>query len=126
MYKDVCKHNFSLEHCWKLLRYLPKWNVDFVNSPSTPDCVLLDNSDFDRPIGRKAAKEIQKKRRKWRLLQLAKEKEECEKRREAAEQDDADARIMAMDTSSMGEIVAEYFNLRKKEIIERKRNQFAK
>uniref|UniRef100_A0A162B1T6 No apical meristem-associated C-terminal domain-containing protein n=1 Tax=Daucus carota subsp. sativus TaxID=79200 RepID=A0A162B1T6_DAUCS len=60
------------------------------------------------------------------LLQLAKEKEECEKRREAAEQDDADARIMAMDTSSMGEIVAEYFNLRKKEIIERKRNQFAK
>ena len=60
------------------------------------------------------------------LLQLAKEKEEREKRREAAEQDDADARIMAMDTSSMGEIEAEYINLRKKEIIERKRNQFAK
>lgn len=84
MYKGVCKHNFSLEHCWKLLRYLPKWNVDFgtkktkvfqkenptVNSPSTPDCVLVDNSDFDRPIGRKAAKEIQKKRRKWRVSML--------------------------------------------------------
>ena len=172
MYKDVCKHNFSLEHCWKLLRYLPKWNVDFgtkktkvfqkenptVNSPSSPDCRLLDNSDFDRPIGRKAAKEIQKKRKKMEseyaddggaailekmradqlesrkqrnehlkeLLQLAKEKEEREKRREAVEQDDADARIMAMDTSSMGEIEAEYINLRKKEIIERKRNQFAK
>lgn len=168
MYKEVYKANFGLEHCWNLLRYLPKWNNDFatkksktrketpaVSSPS--DCVMLENSEFERPIGRKAAKEMQKKRkrsgneyenndgaaileqmradqlesRKQRnehlkeMIQLAKESNEREKRREAKEQDEADAKIMAMDTSSMGTIEAEYFNLRKQEIIERKRSQFS-
>lgn len=167
MYKDFCKHNFSLEHCWKLLRYLPKWNTEFAtkkpklfqkdspttSSPSTPDCVMLGNSDLERPIGRKAAKEIQKKRKKFdnecgeddgvailekiradqseskkqrneylkEMLQLAKERDEREKRRQAAEQDEADAKIMAMDISSLGKIEVEYFNSRKQEIIERRR-----
>ncbi|XP_017230111.2 glutathione S-transferase T3 isoform X2 [Daucus carota subsp. sativus] len=172
MYKNLCKHNFSLEHCWNLLRHLPKWNIEFgtkkakifqkdspkVSSPSTPDCEMLGNSAFERPIGRKAAKEIQKKRKKLdnefgdyggaailekmmadqnecrkqrnehlkEMRQLAKDRDEREKRRAAAEQDEADAKIMAMDTSSMGAIEVEYFNSRKQEIIERRRNLFAK
>ena len=78
MYKDACKINFSLEHCWKLLRYLPKWNADFATkkikarkeslknvSPSSPEVVVLENSEVERPIGRKAAKEIQKKRKRF-------------------------------------------------------------
>lgn len=166
MYKKVCKANFCLEHCWNLLRHLPKWNNDFatkkpktrketpmISSPS--DCVMLESSEFERPIGRKAAKEMQKKRkrpgnegndgvvileqiradqlesRKQRnehlkeMIQLAKESSEREKRREAKEQDEIDAKIMALDTSSMGTIEAEYFKLRKQEIIDRKRAKFS-
>ncbi|KAK1352900.1 NAM-associated domain-containing protein [Heracleum sosnowskyi] len=123
------------------------------SSPSTPDCVVLEKSEFQRPIGRKTAKEMEKKRKRMgneyddngsaaileqmradqlesrkqrnehlqEMIQLAKERENREKRREAKEQDEADAKIMAMDTSSMGDIEVEYFNSRKREIIERRR-----
>ncbi|KAK1378794.1 hypothetical protein POM88_025538 [Heracleum sosnowskyi] len=77
MYKEVCKANFTFEHCWKLLRYLPKWNANFAtkkskarkessttSSPSTPDCVVLEKSEFERPIERKTAKEMEKKKKR--------------------------------------------------------------
>lgn len=60
------------------------------------------------------------------MIQLAKEREDREKRREAKEQDEIDAKIMAMNTSSMGEIEAEYFKSRKQEIIERMRNHVSR
>ncbi|XP_017226048.1 glutathione S-transferase T3-like [Daucus carota subsp. sativus] len=75
MYKEVYKTSFSLEHCWNLLRHLPKWNTEFATkkskarkesptSPSSPECVMLEKSELERPIGRKAAKELQKKRKR--------------------------------------------------------------
>ncbi|WOH03761.1 hypothetical protein DCAR_0623161 [Daucus carota subsp. sativus] len=78
MYKDIYKTNFSLEHCWKVLRNLPKWNASFAtkkpkkiqkdnpagSSPCTPEYVVLDDSELKRPIGRKAAKEMEKKRKR--------------------------------------------------------------
>ncbi|KAK1365414.1 hypothetical protein POM88_040975 [Heracleum sosnowskyi] len=76
IYKDIYKTNFSLEHCWKVLRNLPKWNASFAtkkpknsqkdslaaSSPCTPECVVLEDSELRRPIGRKAAKEMEKKK----------------------------------------------------------------
>ena len=77
MYKKFCKANFYLEHYWNLLRHLPILNNDFatkkpksqketplISSPS--DCVLLESSDVERPIGRKTAKEMEKKRKRPR------------------------------------------------------------
>ncbi|WCJ23186.1 hypothetical protein M5689_005228 [Euphorbia peplus] len=78
MYKNVIKNTFSVEHCWKILRYSPKWNLKFgtdksnvsykddltAHSPSTAECVRLGNSEFERPTGRKAAKEIQRNRKR--------------------------------------------------------------
>lgn len=60
------------------------------------------------------------------MLQLAKERDAREKRKETAEQDEADDKIMTMDISSMGAIEVEYFNLRKQEITERKRKLLGK
>ena len=59
------------------------------------------------------------------MIQLAKEQDERDKRREIKEQDEADAKIMAMDTSAMGAIEVEYFNSRKQEIMERRRTRFS-
>ncbi|KAK1365172.1 hypothetical protein POM88_040733 [Heracleum sosnowskyi] len=164
MYKEVCKVSFSLEHCWNLLRHLPKWNIEFATkrsksrkespTPSPPECVRLENSEFERPIGRKAAKDLQKKRKKpgecgdnggatileqmrvellesrkqrtehlKEMIQLAKGKDEREKRREVKEQDEADAKIMAVDTMT-NLIFNPYLNSRKQEIMERRRTQF--
>ncbi|KAK1380061.1 hypothetical protein POM88_026805 [Heracleum sosnowskyi] len=78
MYKSIHKTNFPFEHCWKILRFLPKWNDSFAtkkpkksqnksnatSSPCTPECVVLGESEIQRPIGRKAAKDIEKKRKK--------------------------------------------------------------
>lgn len=106
---------------------------------------MLEKSEFERPTGRKTAKELQKKRKRSgiecddidgaaileqirvellestkqknehlkEMMQLANEKDECEKRREVKEQDEADVKIMAMYTSSMGAIEIEYFKSRK-------------
>ncbi|KAL1803925.1 hypothetical protein ACET3Z_032572 [Daucus carota] len=174
MYKDLYHTNFSLEHCWKILRNLPKWNASFAtkkpknsqkdsaaSSPCTPECVVLEDSELKRPVGRKAAKEIERKRKRSEnehddggaaileqmradhleskkqrnehlkeMIQLAKERAEREKERderekirEAHEQNEADAKIMAVDTSDMGDLEKEYFNSRKKEIIERIRSR---
>ncbi|KAK1388008.1 hypothetical protein POM88_016186 [Heracleum sosnowskyi] len=175
MYKDNYKSNFSLEHCWKVLKNLPKWNATFATkkpknsrndsptaaSPGTPECVVLGDTELKRPIGRKAAKKNEKKRKRSEneqddggaaileqiradqleskkqrnehlkeMVQLAKERAEREKekderakKKEANKQDEADAKIMAVDTSDMGALEIEYFNARKKEIIERIRNR---
>ena len=79
MFKEIYKCNFQFEHCWLLLKNLPKWalNKPKENSrkelPQTPDSidqdqavrddVLLDDTmDFQRPIGRKAKKPNRKRK----------------------------------------------------------------
>ncbi|KAL1808833.1 hypothetical protein ACET3Z_025823 [Daucus carota] len=75
LYKDVLNVTFSLEHCWNMLRHLPKWNTEFATkkskarkeSPplsSSQECEMLEKSEFERPVGRKAAKELQKKKKR--------------------------------------------------------------
>ncbi|KAI8558288.1 hypothetical protein RHMOL_Rhmol04G0079700 [Rhododendron molle] len=73
--------SFQFEHCWKQLRYQPKWLEDFkrrkpkknntwtVPSPSTPELVDLQEGDatfvdLERPPGIKGEKERLKKRKK--------------------------------------------------------------
>ncbi|KAF7143236.1 hypothetical protein RHSIM_Rhsim05G0092900 [Rhododendron simsii] len=73
--------SFQFEHCWKQLRYQPKWLEDFerrkpkknktwtVPSPSTPELVDLGEGDatfvdLERPPGNKGEKERLKKRKK--------------------------------------------------------------
>lgn len=59
------------------------------------------------------------------MIQLASGSNEREKGRETKEQNEIDGKIMAMDSSFIGAIEVEYFNLRKQELIERKRAQFS-
>ncbi|KAK1398666.1 NAM-associated domain-containing protein [Heracleum sosnowskyi] len=125
------------------------------------EVIVNPSQELKRPVGRKDAKEIEKKRKRSKnehddggaaileqlradhleskkqrnehlkeMIQLAKERTEREKERderekkiEAHEQSEGDAKIMAVDTSVMGDIEREYFNSRKKEIIERIRTR---
>ncbi|XP_062155153.1 uncharacterized protein LOC133863196 [Alnus glutinosa] len=78
MYRDEYSIGFQFEHCWKLLKNLPKWKQlkpvvprKKSISPSLQPVIHLgvDNDDEDvivdleRPIGKKAAKEREKKRK---------------------------------------------------------------
>uniref|UniRef100_A0A7N2LC65 No apical meristem-associated C-terminal domain-containing protein n=1 Tax=Quercus lobata TaxID=97700 RepID=A0A7N2LC65_QUELO len=73
LFKEIYNCNFQFEHCWLLLKNLPKWTLNKPREnlrkelPQTPDSieqdqagrddVLLDDTmDFRRPIGRKVEK----------------------------------------------------------------------
>jgi hypothetical protein len=78
MYRDEYSIGFQFEHCWKLLKNLPKWKQLKPTmlrkksiSPSLQPVINLgvDNDeedvivDLERPIGKKAAKDREKKRK---------------------------------------------------------------
>ncbi|XP_075643865.1 uncharacterized protein LOC142615071 [Castanea sativa] len=79
LFKEIYKCNFQFEHCWLLLKNLPKWTLNKPREslrkelPQTPDSidqdqagrddVLLDDTmDFQRPIVRKAEKPNRKRK----------------------------------------------------------------
>jgi len=80
MYRDEYSIGFQFEHCWNLLKTLPKWKQlkpmlrrkSIGISPSSPQLVINlgevndDENvivDLERPIGKKATKEREKKRK---------------------------------------------------------------
>jgi hypothetical protein len=84
MYQNEYSIGFQFEHCWNLLKMLPKWkqlkpvlrrkSIGISPSPQLVIHLGEDNDDenvivdFERPIGKKAAKEREKKKeqRLWR------------------------------------------------------------
>jgi hypothetical protein len=76
MYRQFQKITFQFEHCWNVLRKVPKWDSHMVqmklrrkligsSSPSTPEAINsgedndVENAlvDFERPLGKKTSKE---------------------------------------------------------------------
>jgi ribosomal protein L32 len=82
MYRKFEKITFQFDHCWNILRKVPKWNSHKVqmklrrkligtSSPSTPEAIHLweDNDvenvfvDCEKPLGKKTSEERERKRK---------------------------------------------------------------
>ncbi|XP_042968972.1 uncharacterized protein LOC122301640 [Carya illinoinensis] len=79
MFLELEKKSFNFDHCWRVLRFHPKWveHMDMVkpkkkpsSHDSTPNSINLGededfhvaSSNLERPIGRKAEKEKRKRK----------------------------------------------------------------
>ncbi|KAF5468262.1 hypothetical protein F2P56_012428 [Juglans regia] len=79
MFLELEKKTFNFDHCWRVLRFHPKWveHMEIVKpkkkpslNGSTPNSINLGededfhvvSSNLDRPIGRKAEKEKRKRK----------------------------------------------------------------
>ncbi|KAG6629961.1 glutathione S-transferase T3-like [Carya illinoinensis] len=78
LYRETQKTNFTLDHCWNLLKNQPKWQThmetvrrrdNVSRSGSTPNSIQLGDPmenvpvECERPPGKKAEKEREKKRK---------------------------------------------------------------
>jgi ribosomal protein L32 len=82
MYRKFEKITFQFDHCWNILRKVPKWNSHMVqmklrrkligtSSPSTPEAIHLweDNDvenvfvDCEKTLGKKTSEERERKRK---------------------------------------------------------------
>lgn len=82
MYRKFQKITFQFEHCWNMLRKVPKWDSHMVqlksrrkligtSSPSTPEAIHsgedndVENAlvDFERPLGKKTSNKRVRKRK---------------------------------------------------------------
>ncbi|XP_042965651.1 glutathione S-transferase T2-like [Carya illinoinensis] len=78
LYRETQKTNFTLDHCWNLLRNQPKWQTHMESvrrrdnvsrSGSTLNSIQLENPmenvpvECERPLGKKSEKEREKKRK---------------------------------------------------------------
>lgn len=84
MYKEIEKANYTMEHCWCLLKHQLKWQQHRstlsrrrkppgkhpVSANLAADDILYDNVKVirERPLGRKAEKE---RERKWKCREVA-------------------------------------------------------
>ncbi|XP_065625029.1 glutathione S-transferase T3 isoform X2 [Quercus suber] len=77
LFKETYKYNFQFEHCWLLLKNLPKWALnkpkensrkelpqtsDSIDQAKEKDVLLDDTMDFERPIVRKYEKANRKRK----------------------------------------------------------------
>jgi hypothetical protein len=83
MYRKDLGIKFQFEHCWNLLKMVPKWKLlkivlrrNSIPTSYSPEAVIHlgeDNDDenvivnLERPIGKKATKEREKKKKETRL-----------------------------------------------------------
>lgn len=165
MFNQVTKRQFQLDHCWNQLKNHPRWNIATSSehpnksskrhvgasprssSPVTPDFIINladDNMSTDhelerRPIGRKAAKEIEKKKKGkerdttaslfQKSLSDYAEAEQLKKERFEKlfmlqeeylklENRKANLQTLALDTNGMDEARAEYVKKLQKDIMD--------
>ncbi|XP_061998950.1 glutathione S-transferase T3-like [Rosa rugosa] len=165
MFQKKEGHTFVLDHCWAIMRFQQKWmdehqKINAKRKFKAPDSINLEDDDVEgpepaplqRPIGRKAAKEVIKKAKskeqvsenetpskstskleefmakkleseriraeQFKLLLDTEQKQVALREKEIEIQlRSEDAKIMAMDTSVMPPIQAEYFIGLQKEIL---------
>ncbi|KAF6164093.1 hypothetical protein GIB67_017677 [Kingdonia uniflora] len=158
MYKKIEKEYFKLDHCWEELRHHGKWMLEFEKkkgkakvsnecpnpengNPTTPITNLDENETVDgnegsaqRPNGRKAEKELRKRRGKEKespldskftkvLQEFIEGKKNDRDRRFAMDQFQEDERIMLQDTDGMDEMTKKNYNSKKAEILARNKSK---
>ncbi|KAG6651656.1 hypothetical protein CIPAW_06G128500 [Carya illinoinensis] len=148
LYRETQKTNFTLDHCWNLLRNQLKWQTHMESvrrrdnvsrSGSTLNSIQLEDPmenvpmECERPLGKKSEKEIEKKRKKncnSELFAIKKKKVKMEIKAQeersiilAEKKRKNDMKIMKLDIGSMNSLQQEYFHNLQMEIIEEQRNK---
>ncbi|KAL0015482.1 hypothetical protein SO802_002551 [Lithocarpus litseifolius] len=150
LFKEIHSYVFQYEHCWLMLKDLPKWATTMPREdsrkemPQTPDSIdqgggVDGTMVFERPIGRKAKKANRKRKdddgkdvateylkKKMKILEegCAQEKEKVHIKAEKVRLQELkeNERIMMLDTSGMNEVQRTFYDGLKKEILAKKRS----
>ncbi|KAL0002456.1 hypothetical protein SO802_016237 [Lithocarpus litseifolius] len=150
LFKEIHGCFFQFEHCWLMLKDLPKWATSMPREdsrkemPQTPDSIdqgrgVDGTMVFERPIGRKAEKANRKRKeddgkdvateylkKKMKILEegCAQEKEKVRIKAEKVRLKELkeSERIMMLDTSGMNEDQRTFYDGLKKEILAKQRS----
>ncbi|KAG6666837.1 hypothetical protein CIPAW_01G060300 [Carya illinoinensis] len=126
LYRENLKHNFTMDHCWNLLRHQPKWqaHMDFIkkkngsSSGITPNSITLGEDIENVPVNcrRPPCKKVEKEA----LSQMIDDRKTCMMERKESQLKE---RLIFKDIDSLNGEQQEYFYNLQIEIIKEQRNR---